>query len=137
MRNKVIRGLLYVLVIAVLLGLKLGHKYSWFGLIESYDDKVATAKLEMRVYESCVLEHTMRALLPSEDEGLEAIVKDHCVRKIEKDPWGNEFVYIVEDEAEGLFDICSYGKDGKEGGTGKNADICLSDKKDNKIIINY
>ena len=83
------------------------------------------------------MEYTTKVPLPTEDEGLNVIVKDHCVRKIEKDPQGNEFVYIVEDEAEGLFDICSYGKDGKEGGTEKNADICLSDKKDNKIIINY
>ena len=91
-----------------------------------HDANVTSAKAEIRLYENCITEHAMKGPLPTEDEGLDVIVKDGCVKKIKKDPWGNEFVYIVEDEAEGLFDICSYGKDGNEGGTGKAADICAN-----------
>lgn len=42
-----------------------------------------------------------------------------------KDPWGNEFVYR-KGGAKG-YDIISYGADGKEGGTGTDSDIKLSE----------
>lgn len=41
-----------------------------------------------------------------------------------KDPWGNDYVYTLEN---GDFEIKSLGKDGAEGGTGYNADISSKD----------
>jgi general secretion pathway protein G len=38
------------------------------------------------------------------------------------DPWGHPFVY-VQPGTHGELDLSSYGKDGREGGTGENADI--------------
>ncbi len=52
-------------------------------------------------------------------------------RQVQRDPWGNEYVYMNKDNSvfpetapEGLpFVIVSYGSDGMQGGSGKNADI--------------
>jgi general secretion pathway protein G len=38
------------------------------------------------------------------------------------DPWGHPFVY-AQPGTHGELDLSSYGKDGREGGTGENADI--------------
>lgn len=52
-------------------------------------------------------------------DGLDALVKEKILKekKVPKDPWGNEYVYINPgsnnpDE----FDLYSFGKDGREGG---------------------
>jgi general secretion pathway protein G len=42
-----------------------------------------------------------------------------------KDPWGNDFVF--KSGGKGGYDIISFGADGKDGGTGADADIKLSE----------
>jgi general secretion pathway protein G len=42
-----------------------------------------------------------------------------------KDPWGNE--YVLRSGGDKGYDIVSFGADGKEGGTGTDADIKLSE----------
>ncbi len=44
-------------------------------------------------------------------------------KKLPKDSWGNEFIYVNNN---GNIDIISLGADGKEGGSGENKDIRLS-----------
>jgi general secretion pathway protein G len=40
------------------------------------------------------------------------------------DPWGNEFIYVAEGQANpGSFDLISFGADGEEGGEGENVDV--------------
>ena len=43
-------------------------------------------------------------------------------RKVPKDPWGNDFVYLSPG-LNGDFDLSSYGADGEAGGTGDDTDI--------------
>jgi general secretion pathway protein G len=43
-------------------------------------------------------------------------------RKVPKDPWGNNFVYLSPG-LNGDFDLSSYGADGEAGGEGDDADI--------------
>jgi general secretion pathway protein G len=43
-------------------------------------------------------------------------------KKVPKDPWDHEYVYLSPGE-HGEFDLISYGADGMPGGEGKNADI--------------
>ena len=43
------------------------------------------------------------------------------IKKLVKDPWGNDYVYIPDED--GNFEIVSYGRDGAEGGEGLDADI--------------
>jgi general secretion pathway protein G len=70
---------------------------------------------------------------PTSDQGLEALVsapstgkvpQDYpdggYIEKIPNDPWGNPYVYQSDGDA---YVLKSYGADGVEGGTGKNADI--------------
>lgn len=45
------------------------------------------------------------------------------IKKVPKDPWGNEFVYRLPGLHGEDFSISSLGADGQEGGDGRNADI--------------
>lgn len=65
----------------------------------------------------------------SDDEGLALLTKataDHAHGILKGDlldPWGHEYVYIYPGLHE-AFDLCSYGANGQEGGTGGDTDIC-------------
>ena len=74
---------------------------------------------------------------PSTDQGLEALVTQPTgdpepanwktggyVQKLNKDPWGRDYLYVNED---GRFEIISLGSDGVEGGEGFDADISSLD----------
>lgn len=75
---------------------------------------------------------------PSTEQGLEALINEPSIyplpnswsgpylekREIPKDPWGNDYQY----ENPGThnshrYDLWSYGKDGREGGSGEDADV--------------
>jgi general secretion pathway protein G len=43
-------------------------------------------------------------------------------RSVPMDPWGNPYVFRVPGAA-GDYDLISYGKDGKPGGEGEDADL--------------
>jgi len=74
---------------------------------------------------------------PTTMEGLKALIKNPDPQKyknypqggflgsdkLPKDPWGNNYIYVNNN---GKIDIISLGADGKEGGTGENKDIRLS-----------
>lgn len=72
---------------------------------------------------------------PDTEQGLAALVEKPAtgripprwreggyIKKIPKDPWGNEYVYISPG-IHGDFDLSSYGADGRPGGEGDDADI--------------
>lgn len=68
---------------------------------------------------------------PSTDAGLEALVtnpgdapnwKGSYVKSLKKDPWQREYLYTYPGE-NGEVDIFSYGRDGRPGGDGEDADI--------------
>jgi len=74
---------------------------------------------------------------PSTEQGLQALVEPPSAgrlppkwreggylesRKVPKDPWGNDFVYL-NPGLNGDFDLSSYGPDGEQGGEGDDADI--------------
>lgn len=74
---------------------------------------------------------------PSTDQGLEALTEKPSgdpepanwksggyVQKLNKDPWGRDYLYISEDNG---FEIISLGNDGVEGGEGFDADISSLD----------
>ncbi len=71
---------------------------------------------------------------PTTEEGLEALVEapgscpgwgpEPYLRSVPRDPWGNPFSY----ESDGsTYEIISFGRDGRPGGTGENADISSED----------
>jgi len=72
---------------------------------------------------------------PSTEQGLEALVSPPSsgeipsnwkdggyLKKVPKDPWKAEYIYLSPGE-NGEFDLISQGPDHEEGGEGKNADI--------------
>ncbi|AZV45730.1 type II secretion system protein GspG [Nautilia sp. PV-1] len=75
---------------------------------------------------------------PTTEEGLEALIHNPdpqkyknypangflSSKKLPKDPWGNDYIYVNND---GNIDIISLGADGKEGGSGENKDIKFSE----------
>jgi general secretion pathway protein G len=73
---------------------------------------------------------------PSSDQGLQALVAPPAradgtgggdeggyIRRVPNDPWNNPYVYQSDGNT---YTLKSYGADGAEGGTGKNADIDAS-----------
>lgn len=44
------------------------------------------------------------------------------LKSVPKDPWGNAYVYL-QPGVHGVYDVMSYGADGKKGGEGDDADI--------------
>ena len=74
---------------------------------------------------------------PTTTEGLKALVQNPNPQKykdypnkgflsnkhLPKDPWGDKYIYVNNN---GDIDIISLGADGKEGGSGENKDIHLS-----------
>lgn len=71
---------------------------------------------------------------PSTEQGLEALVTKPSgnpepqswkpqLPKLPKDPWKREYQYLSPGEGGRDFDLYSYGKDGRPGGEGENADI--------------
>ena len=69
---------------------------------------------------------------PSTEEGLAALVErptneprwdgPYLTKAVPLDPWGNPYVFTIPGE-HGEYDLLSYGKDGRPGGEGENADI--------------
>lgn len=72
---------------------------------------------------------------PSTDQGLQALIEQPTgdpepsnwkdggyVKKLPKDPWGREYIFLSPGES-GDYDIISYGRDGAEGGESFDADI--------------
>ena len=60
---------------------------------------------------------------PTSEEGLQALVAGHYVRRLPNDPWGNPYRYAAPGQDGQPFTIATWGADGREGGTGENEDI--------------
>ena len=104
--------------------------------------KIDDTKVQIRNLESALKFYKLdNGVYPSTEQGLQALVEKPTVgqapknyrpegylesKKLPKDPWGNDYVYISPGE-HGDYDLCSYGADGVRGGEGINADICSWD----------
>lgn len=59
---------------------------------------------------------------PTTQEGLNSLVPNY-IRRLPNDPWNNGYVYVSPGANGAAFRIASLGADGREGGSGENADI--------------
>ena len=121
--------LLVVMVIIGLLAAYVGPKYfSQIGKSE-----VKTSKAQIIAFEKALQQYRLDVgRFPGTEQGLPALlVRPANVAKwdgpyLEKalpmDPWGKAYVYVSPGE-HGDFDISSYGRDGRPGGDGLDADI--------------
>lgn len=92
------------------------------------DSKVTQAKTDIQTFsKASELFRMDQGRYPEELQELMGVEDEEegngksYVKKITKDPWGNEYSYNLVDEEE--YEIISYGRDGEEGGEGLDADI--------------
>lgn len=121
--------LLVVLVILALLAGLVGPKV--LGYLE--DARVKTARIQMAGYRSALeLFRLDNGRFPTSNEGLRALSEKpaglenwrgpYLDKPVAVDPWGHAYVYASPGQA-GEFDMMSFGRDGREGGEGADADI--------------
>ena len=98
--------------------------------------QVVKAKQDIRAMESSLQMYRVDNFnYPTTDQGLQALAKKPTsgnepknwqsggyIKKIPKDPWGNDYQYLSPGE-KGDFDIYSLGADGRPGGDDANQDI--------------
>jgi len=60
---------------------------------------------------------------PTTSEGLQALVAGRYIRRLPDDPWRHPYRYAAPGQGGKPFTVASWGADGREGGTGNDADI--------------
>ena len=104
--------------------------------------RVSAAKLQIKQLQTAVqLYRTEQGRTPTQEQGLEALVSKPVTdpvpqqypaegylesRKLPKDPWNNDFIYLIPGRNGEAFEIISYGSDGEPGGDGDAADLSTS-----------
>lgn len=121
--------LLVVVAIIALLAGYVGPKY--FGQIGKAEVKAARAQIDglekaldqyrLDVGRYPTTEQGLNALV-SQPAGVERWTGPYLKKQIPPDPWGHPYVY-TSPGTHGDFDLQSYGRDGKPGGSGEDADI--------------
>lgn len=125
--------LLIVMVIIGMLAALVGPRL--FGQLEGSKNKAAKAQIEMmataldayrldmNAYPSTELGLKVLWEKPASDANAAAIWRGPYLRKaVPVDPWGNPYQYRSPGN-KGEFDLYSFGRDGREGGEGEDADI--------------
>lgn len=124
--------LLELLVVMVILGLLVGYVApQYFSQVGKSEVKVARAQID--AFEKALDQFRLdMRRYPTTEEGLQALVQappnapnwrgPYLRKAVPQDPWGNPYVYRSPGE-HGEYDLLSYGKDGRPGGTGDAADI--------------
>jgi general secretion pathway protein G len=124
--------LLELLVVIVIVGLLAGYVApKYFSQVGKSEVQVARAQVESLEKALDQFRLDMRRY-PTAEEGLEALVSKpanaatwsgpYLKKAVPSDPWGHAYVYRTPG-ARGEFDLFSYGRDGKPGGAGEDADI--------------
>ncbi|HOV21118.1 MAG TPA: type II secretion system major pseudopilin GspG [bacterium] len=130
-----------LMVVVVILGiLAMSVMPRFFERID--EAKITAAKVQIQNFESGLkLFYLDNSFYPGTEQGLEALIEKPTTGKvpqqwreggylekkvIPKDPWGNPYVYLSPGRNGEDYEIISYGRDGKEGGEGPDADISSS-----------
>ncbi len=99
--------------------------------------RISKARADIASLESALEQYNLDLYTyPTQQQGLEALRVPPAdidttlyrpggyIRRIQNDPWGNPYQYVVPAaRSGGRYDIFSYGADGQPGGEGPDADI--------------
>jgi general secretion pathway protein G len=115
--------LLELLVVIVIIGLLAGYVAPrYFSQVGKSETQVARAQID--ALEKALDHYRLdNRRYPTSEEGLAAI-GPYLKKAVPMDPWGRSYVYRTG--TKGDFELFSYGRDGKSGGTGEDADIGLT-----------
>jgi general secretion pathway protein G len=124
--------LLELLVVMVLIGLLTGFVAPrYFAQVGKSQVKVARAQID--AFDKALDQYRLDVgSYPTTEQGLQALLVapsgianwggPYLKKGVPADPWGRPYVY-QQPGANGDFDLLSYGKDGRPGGVGEEADI--------------
>lgn len=138
-RRKGEEGFTLLEIIAVLILVAALYAMVGPSIFKKVDEgRVNTAQAQLAMVKSALDFYRLDiGTYPSTEEGLAALVRKpdagsarwqgpYLDGALPEDPWGNPYVYRYPGEHNPeRFDLYSLGADGKEGGTGVNADISL------------
>ena len=125
--------LLELLVVMVIIGLLAGFVAPrYFAQVGKSQVKVAHAQIDAldKALDQFRLD---LGRYPTTEEGLQVLLVQpsgeqnwagpYLKKGVPMDPWGRPYVYQQPGTHSGDFDLFSYGKDGRAGGTGEDADV--------------
>ena len=124
--------LLELLVVVAIIGLLVGYVAPrYFAQVGKSEVQVARAQLD--AIEKALDQYRLDTRrYPTAEQGLAALVTKpaneanwsgpYLKRALPNDPWGRPYVYRTPGQ-KGEFDLLSFGRDGKAGGSGEDADI--------------
>jgi len=126
--NRVGFSLVELIAVVVILGMLAGIvALNTRGYLNT--SKQNTAKVEMaKLIDALETFYTLNDRYPTSDEGLEILKQGNekmpggIIQKVPTDPWNNAYQY-VQPGADAPYDLLCLGADGKEGGTGYEADL--------------
>ena len=116
--------LLELLVVIVIIGLLAGYVAPrYFSQVGKSETQVARAQIDAleKALDQYRLEHRR---YPTSEEGLAAI-GPFMKKAVPNDPWGRPYQYRAPG-TKGDFELFSFGRDGRPGGAGEDADIGLT-----------
>ncbi len=124
--------LLELLVVIVIIGLLAGYVAPrYFSQVGKSEIQIAKAQID--ALDKALDQYRLDVRrYPTVDEGLQALTTKpanepnwngpYLKKAVPNDPWGRPYIYRVPGQ-KGEFDLLSYGRDGKPGGSGEDADI--------------
>lgn len=118
-------SLVEVMIVVVIIGLMATIvTYATTGYLEKA--KKQKAKADLATLAGAVDSYYLHnGRFPTNQEGLKVLAPEF-IKALPNDPWGHPYQYVSPGKT-GPYDIVSYGGDGREGGTGSDADISSSD----------
>ena len=123
--------LVEIMIVVVIIGLLAGVvTYATTGYLERA--KRQKARSDLRTLSGAVDSYYLSTgKYPENTDGLKVLVPGY-VKAIPKDPWGHDYLYVQPGKL-GPFDVISYGADGKEGGSGADADLNSNDVETKEV----
>jgi len=125
--NRKAFSLVEVMIVVVIIGLMAGLvTYATTGYLERA--KKQRARSDVATYSGAVDSYYLaHGFYPDNREGLKALAPEF-IKVLQNDPWGHPYQY-VQPGKDHPYDIICYGADGKEGGSGADADITNWDQE--------